>query len=167
MPESASTPAPSLRLNSLRERRVAIVPPLSSIDPNTPPKNRGADTGWLQARDGAVGVGLTFLASLAEGLDGGKAHGQQSYHCGAFSVPTFPERIERPVDINQAIALRTQRFALRPAPIVDVEFKPRIGGKDFGDFAQAFGHRSGGQQRIVALPQIVVIDVEIEREQVD
>jgi catechol 2,3-dioxygenase-like lactoylglutathione lyase family enzyme len=63
-------------------------------------------------------------------------------------------------------ASRTTR-ALGATAVVDVEFESGIRGEDFGDFAQAFGHGSGGQQRVVALAQIVVIDVEIEREQVD
>src|ERR1022692_4430589 len=65
-------------------------------------------------------------------------------------------------------AVETRRLHyLRPAPIVNIELKSRIGGEDFGDLAQALGHGSGGQQRIVAFAQVVVIDVEVEREQVD
>src|SRR5260370_33804119 len=59
-----------------------------------------------------------------------------------------------------------KRFALPAPTIVNVEFKSRIRWKNLRDFAQAFGHCSRSQQRIVALAQIVVIDVEIEREQV-
>ena len=64
-------------------------------------------------------------------------------------------------------SVRATRTGLRAAAVVDVEFESWIRGEDFGDFAQAFGHGSGGQQGVVALAQIVVIDVEIEREQVD
>src|SRR5580692_1811390 len=113
MPVSASTPAPSLRLNCLRERPVATGQPLSSIDPNTPPKNRGADIGWQQALVGAVCVGLAFLAFFAEGFDAGKARDRQSYHyCGAlttFSVPTFPERIESPDHVARRFTLIEDR----------------------------------------------------------
>src|SRR5271157_3256580 len=67
-----------------------------------------------------------------------------------------------------AFPLRTQtRPALRPPPIVNVEFKSRIRRKDFSNLAQPFGHRRRRQQGIVALAQIVVVDVEIERKQVD
>src|SRR5258708_34136150 len=57
--------------------------------------------------------------------------------------------------------------ALPAAPIVNVELKSRVGRKKFCDVAEPFGHCSWSQQRIVALAKIVVIDVEIEREQID
>ena len=64
------------------------------------------------------------------------------------------------------VCVRPQASLSAP-PIINVEFESRTRRKNFRDLAQAFGHCSWSQQRIVALAKIVVIDVEIEREQVD
>src|SRR5215469_1325785 len=47
------------------------------------------------------------------------------------------------------------------------KFKTRVGGKQFRDFAQAFGQSRGSEQRVVAFAQVVVVDVEIEREEIN
>src|SRR5208337_4969738 len=67
-------------------------------------------------------------------------------------------------------SLSTTHYSLvfLPAPsIVDIEFESGIGREDLGNFPQPFGHGNWRQQGVVALAQVVVVDVEIEREQVD
>src|SRR5579872_5113226 len=51
--------------------------------------------------------------------------------------------------------------------VEDREFESLVGREQFGDLAQTLGERGRREQRIIALAQIVVIDVEIKREQVD
>jgi len=63
--------------------------------------------------------------------------------------------------------IRSSLFALRPAAIVDVEFEAWVWREDLGNFSQTLCHWSRGQQRIISLAQIVIVDVEVKREQVD
>lgn len=57
--------------------------------------------------------------------------------------------------------------SLGAAAVVDVEFESGIGGEDFGDFAEALGHGCGGEERVVAFAEIVVVDVEIHGKKID
>src|SRR5260370_35428644 len=53
------------------------------------------------------------------------------------------------------------------APVIDVELKPRIGREQRRDLRQALGHRRWRQQRIFALTQLVVINIQAQRKQIN
>ena len=53
------------------------------------------------------------------------------------------------------------------APVEDLKFVAGIGGKESGDVAEAFGQGGRGEERVFALAQIGVVEVEGEREHVD
>src|SRR5512135_3187935 len=60
------------------------------------------------------------------------------------------------------------RLVLRAsAAIVNGKLKSWIGWKQFRHFAQALGQGRGGKQGIIALPQVVVVHIEVNREQID
>lgn len=53
------------------------------------------------------------------------------------------------------------------AAVVDLEFVPRIGGKNTGDMPQAFSEGGSRKERVVALAEVMVIEVDREREHID
>ena len=61
----------------------------------------------------------------------------------------------------------TRGQPLASALVVDRELKPRIRRKQFRYFPQPLRHLRRRQQRIVALPQIVIVDVNKQRQQVN
>ena len=70
------------------------------------------------------------------------------------------------------VAKEEAQAAPRPAssafaPVEDLEVVAGIGRKEAGKVTQALGQRRSGQQRILALAQIVVIKIDCEREHVD
>jgi hypothetical protein len=67
----------------------------------------------------------------------------------------FPEQNSRNEAPYQQRLIEVDNVGLRAPPIVNVEFESRIRRENLGDLAQPFGHRSGGQRRVVALAQIV------------
>src|SRR5271157_3736117 len=56
------------------------------------------------------------------------------------------------------------RAALLPSPVVHRELEAGIWWEQFVDLAQALGQRVRGQQRIVALAEVLVIHIEIQRQ---
>ena len=53
------------------------------------------------------------------------------------------------------------------APVEDLEVIAGVGGEEAGDVAEALGQGGGGQQRILALAQIVVVEVNGQRQHVN
>src|ERR1700733_12087711 len=56
---------------------------------------------------------------------------------------------------------------LAPAAIENLELVAFVGGEERGDMTQAFRKRGRGEQRILALAQVVILKVQREREHVD
>src|SRR5579871_4566322 len=53
------------------------------------------------------------------------------------------------------------------ALVEDCEFKSWVGREQLRDFSQTFGERRWRQQRIITLSQIVIVHIEVKREQVN
>src|SRR5438552_18020072 len=53
-----------------------------------------------------------------------------------------------------------------PPAIIDGKLKPGIRRKQFGNLAQPLRQRGGSKQGIIALPQVVIIHIQVKREQV-
>ena len=59
------------------------------------------------------------------------------------------------------------KFSSTLAPVQDLKLVASIGREQSGDVAQALRQRRCRQQRIFALPQVVVVEVDRERQHVD
>src|ERR1035437_4261453 len=53
---------------------------------------------------------------------------------------------------------------LLPSAVIHGKLEPRVRGEEFVDLAQALGQRVGSQQRIIALAQVLVVHIEIQRQ---
>src|SRR5579863_9937271 len=56
---------------------------------------------------------------------------------------------------------------LTAALIQDRELESGIRGKQFGNFSETLGQRGRSEQRVIALAEIVIIDIKVKRQQVN
>ena len=70
-------------------------------------------------------------------------------------------------DVHSALSKELRSAILAFATVEDLEVVAGVGWEEAGEVPQAFGERRCGQQRILALAQIVVIKINCERKHVD
>jgi hypothetical protein len=62
---------------------------------------------------------------------------------------------------------RSARRVLAFAAVVDLEFVTGVGGEKNGDVAEALGEGGSGEERVFALAEVVVVEVNSKGEHVD
>ena len=97
---------------------------------------------------------------------------QKDFHPGRLLLPQV-DQVRLPASRLRVSRYRASRFSslarnrLAFAPVVNLEFVSGIRREQTGDVAKPLGERRSGQQRVLALAQVVVIEVDSEREHID